>query len=142
MLPHLDSLRSGGCLKKKSRRFWLILIAVVLLVIVGYQIIRELYVEDDKRIRTQLRETIREKYPERAEGQSLDYILLDELRLVRYVDLALKVCQRRLRGSANTRRLGYPIGAWITTTPDEPGSDLHKFVEDPGLGIQVAGFSE
>jgi hypothetical protein len=69
--------------------------------------------------------------PERAEGQSLDYAYLDELRLVRYVALSLKVIQRRLRGSANTINLGYPIGAWITTTPDDPGSDLHGFTENP-----------
>jgi hypothetical protein len=69
--------------------------------------------------------------PERIEGQSLDYGYLDELRLVRYVTLSLKVITRRLRGSAATRGLGYPIGAWITTTPDSPGSELHAFTEHP-----------
>ena len=71
------------------------------------------------------------EYPERAEGQSLDYIHADELRLVRYVDLSLKVMQRRLRGSAVGRSLNHPIGAWITTTPDEPLSDMHMFLENP-----------
>lgn len=71
------------------------------------------------------------EYPERAEGQSLDYIHADELRLVRYVMLALKVMQRRLRGSATGRRLDHPVGAWITTTPDEPLSELHQFTENP-----------
>lgn len=69
--------------------------------------------------------------PERAEGQSLDYAYLDELRLVRYCDLALKVVTRRLRNSATGRRKGYPTGAWITTTPNEPGSELHSFLENP-----------
>lgn len=71
--------------------------------------------------------------PEKAEGQSLDYAHIDEARLVRHMDTALKVIQRRLRGSASTRGLHYPIGAWITTTPDEPGSTLHQFFEDPEL---------
>ena len=71
--------------------------------------------------------------PERAEGQSLDYAHIDEARLVRHMDTALKVVQRRLRGSATTRGLGYPIGAWVTTTPNEPGSTLHQFFEDPEL---------
>lgn len=67
------------------------------------------------------------EYPERAEGQSLDYIWVDEFRLVRHVELSLQVLQRRLRGSGS----GAPICAWITTTPDHPGSDLYKFLEDP-----------
>lgn len=67
------------------------------------------------------------EYPERAEGQSLDSVWADELRLVKKVELSLQVLQRRLRGSGG----GAPICAWITTTPDHPGSDLHKFLEDP-----------
>lgn len=69
--------------------------------------------------------------PEKAEGQSLDYAHIDEARLVRHMDTGFKVIQRRLRGSATTRGLGYPIGAWVTTTPDDPGSTLHQFFEDP-----------
>ncbi len=71
--------------------------------------------------------------PEKSEGQSLDYAHIDEARLVRHIESALKVIQRRLRGSATARGQGYPIGAWITTTPNEPGSILHQFFEDPDL---------
>ncbi|MHA1286237.1 MAG: terminase large subunit domain-containing protein [Candidatus Thorarchaeota archaeon] len=67
------------------------------------------------------------EYPERAEGQSLDAVWIDEFRLVRDIELSLQVIQRRLRGSGS----GAPICAWITTTPDEPNSTLHKFFEDP-----------
>jgi len=67
------------------------------------------------------------EYPERAEGQSIDWAWIDEFRLVRDVELSLMVIQRRLRGSG----CGCPIGAWITTTPNHPGSDLHLFLEDP-----------
>lgn len=67
------------------------------------------------------------EYPERAEGQSLDAVWIDEFRLVRDIELSLQVLQRRLRGSGS----GAPICAWITTTPNEPGNALHKFFEDP-----------
>lgn len=67
------------------------------------------------------------EYPERAEGQSLDAVWIDEFRLVRNIELSLQVIQRRLRGSGS----GAPICAWITTTPDEIHSALHKFFEDP-----------
>jgi hypothetical protein len=69
--------------------------------------------------------------PEKAEGQSLDYCHIDEARLVRHLDTALKVIQRRLRGSVTGRNLGYPTMAWITTTPDEPQSTLYNFTENP-----------
>lgn len=65
--------------------------------------------------------------PEHAEGQNLDFVYLDEARLVPHLETALKVLLRRLRGSSQTRY----IGGWITTTPDAPGSELHKAVEDP-----------
>ena len=71
------------------------------------------------------------EYPERAEGQSLDVIWVDEARLVRHLELALMVLQRRLRGSPAGRASGFnPIG-YLTTTPDYPGSELHAFCEDP-----------
>jgi phage terminase large subunit len=65
--------------------------------------------------------------PERAEGQNLDWAWIDEARLVRHLDLALQVIGRRLRGSGS----GSPVGAWLTTTPNSPGSDLWHFTEDP-----------
>ena len=65
--------------------------------------------------------------PERAEGPNIDFIHLDEARLVRDFDTAWKVIQRRLRGSGG----GHPIGAWVTSTPDHPGSPMHRFFEDP-----------
>lgn len=66
---------------------------------------------------------------ESAEGPNVDYAMLDEGRLVRHFDTALKVILRRLRGSDQSR--GYPTGLWITTTPDAPGSELHNFTENP-----------
>jgi hypothetical protein len=65
--------------------------------------------------------------PEMAEGPSVDAIHIDEARLVRHFSLAWQVCQRRLRGS----RPGNRVGAWITTTPDMPGSDLFNEFENP-----------
>ena len=63
--------------------------------------------------------------PERAEGPNIDFIHVDEARLIRNFQTAWLVIQRRLRGSGG----GHPIGAWVTTTPDNPGSSLHKFFE-------------
>ena len=65
--------------------------------------------------------------PETVEGPSIDFTHVDEARLVPDLETAIKVLQRRLRGSGGS----HPIGAWWTTTPDYPGSTLHKFVEDP-----------
>ena len=62
---------------------------------------------------------------ERAEGPNIDFIHVDEARLIRNFDKAWRVIQRRLRGSGG----GHPIGAWVTTTPDHPGSPLHQFFE-------------
>lgn len=67
--------------------------------------------------------------PERGEGPNIDYAMLDEARLVRHFDVALRVIRRRLRGSDPRRK--YPRGLWITTTPDAPGSSLHNFLENP-----------
>ena len=67
--------------------------------------------------------------PERAEGPNLDFVHVDEARLVRHFDLAWQVITRRLRGSNTT--VPYPRGAWITTTPDTPGSPLYNFFENP-----------
>lgn len=64
---------------------------------------------------------------ESVEGASIDFSHVDEARLVLNLETAIKVLQRRLRGSGG----GHPIGAWWTTTPDAPGSVLHKFLEDP-----------
>lgn len=67
--------------------------------------------------------------PERAEGPNLDFVHVDEARLVRNFDLAWQVITRRLRGSNSA--VPYPRGAWITTTPDTPGSPLYNFFENP-----------
>jgi phage terminase large subunit-like protein len=67
--------------------------------------------------------------PERAEGPNVDFVHVDEARLIRHFDLAWQVITRRLRGS-NTQR-PYPRGAWVTTTPDMPGSSLYNFFENP-----------
>lgn len=67
--------------------------------------------------------------PERAEGPNLDFVHVDEARLVRNFDLAWQVLTRRLRGSNSA--MPYPRGAWITTTPDAPTSPLYNFFERP-----------
>jgi len=72
------------------------------------------------------------EYPERAEGPNVDFIWVDEARLVRDFETAWLVIQRRLRGS----KPGMQIGAWVTTTPPSPGpfeapTPLYKFFEHP-----------
>lgn len=69
------------------------------------------------------------EYPERAEGPNIDYAMIDEARLIRHFDVALRVIRRRLRGSDQSR--GWPTGLWITTTPNAPRSELHNFLENP-----------
>ncbi len=71
------------------------------------------------------------EYPERSEGQSLDLVWVDEPRLVRHLELALMVIQRRLRGSPTGRAMGFSPKGYLTTTPDYPGSELHDFCENP-----------
>jgi len=71
------------------------------------------------------------EFPERAEGQSLDLVWIDEARLVRNLELALMVIQRRLRGSPTGKASGFKPMAYMTTTPDYPGSELHAFCENP-----------
>ena len=68
--------------------------------------------------------------PERAEGPNVDYIHVDEARLVRHLDTAWLTCVRRLRKSG---RCLVPInpGIWLTTTTDSPGSDLYNITENP-----------
>jgi hypothetical protein len=66
--------------------------------------------------------------PEMAEGPNVDFIHIDEPRLVRKLDVALKTIRRRLRGSKRGR---YPIGLWATTTPDSPYSELYNAFEHP-----------
>jgi len=66
--------------------------------------------------------------PEMAEGPNIDWIQIDEARLIRNFDVAWQVIQRRIRGSIPGK---YPTGAFVTTTPDAPGSVLHTFFENP-----------
>jgi len=69
--------------------------------------------------------------PEQAEGGNVDFAHADEARLVKPEEkwqTAWRVIQRRLRGSAGTK---YPTGAWVTTTPNQPGSALYNFFENP-----------
>jgi len=69
--------------------------------------------------------------PEQAEGGNLDFAHADEARLVKPEakwETAWRVIQRRLRGSAGQK---YPVGAWVTTTPNQPGSALYNFFENP-----------
>jgi len=66
--------------------------------------------------------------PEMAEGPNIDFVQLDEGRLVRHFETAWLVIQRRIRGSIPGK---YPIGAIVTTTPDAPGSPMFNFFENP-----------
>jgi len=69
--------------------------------------------------------------PEQAEGGNVDFAHVDEARLVKPEakwETAWRVIQRRLRGSAGQK---YPTGAWVTTTPNRPGSALFNFFENP-----------
>jgi len=68
--------------------------------------------------------------PESAEGPSVDWIHVDEARLIRHIDVAIDVIIRRLRNSQIGSEQGYPTGSWWTTTPDHPGSDLFNFFEN------------
>ncbi len=68
--------------------------------------------------------------PEAMEGANIDYIHLDEARLILHLDTALLTAKRRLRGS---QRCKVPIkpGLWITTTTDRPMSVLFNELENP-----------
>ncbi len=68
--------------------------------------------------------------PEKAEGPNVDYIHIDEARLVRNFDTAWLTSIRRLRKSG---RCKVPInpGIWLTTTTDSPGSALYNITENP-----------
>ena len=68
--------------------------------------------------------------PERAEGPNVDYIHIDEARLVRHLDTAWLTSVRRLRKSG---RCSVPVkpSIWLTTTTDNPGSDLFNITENP-----------
>jgi len=68
--------------------------------------------------------------PESAEGANIDFIMVDEARLIPKFGEAWSSIIRRLRGSVPGK---YWNGAYVTTTPNAPGSDLHKFFEDPEL---------
>jgi len=72
--------------------------------------------------------------PEASEGMNIDWAWIDEARLIPKLSEAWDSILRRLRGSGQ----GHPldnrvppraIGAWITTTPDYPGSYLNKLFE-------------
>jgi hypothetical protein len=71
--------------------------------------------------------------PERAEGGNIDWAMVDEARLVRHFQLSWEVILRRLRGSGNIPR--DQVRAWVTTTPDRPGSDLYRIFEDPNTKL-------
>ncbi len=60
-------------MKNRRRKFWLILIAAVLLITAGYQIIRGLYVEEERQSRIRLREAVKAKYPDQAEALRARY---------------------------------------------------------------------
>ena len=68
--------------------------------------------------------------PESMEGANIDYIHLDEARLILHLDTALLTAKRRLRGSG---RCNVPINPalWITTTTDKLLSVLFNELENP-----------
>ncbi len=67
---------------------------------------------------------------ERAEGPNVDYIHIDEARLIRHLDTAWRTCVRRLRGS-ETCEVPIKHSIWLTTTTDAPGSTLYNITENP-----------
>lgn len=85
--------------------------------------------------------------PEMAEGPNVDFIMIDEARLVRDFFEAWDAIRRRLRGSQGKK---YPRGAWITTTPDMPtpydektrtGSYLFSLFENPETRLKNSGIT-
>ncbi len=68
--------------------------------------------------------------PEAMEGANIDYIHLDEARLILHLDTALLTAKRRLRGSGRCKVHLEP-GLWITTTTDRPQSVLFNELENP-----------
>lgn len=66
--------------------------------------------------------------PESAEGPNVDAVWSDETRLVRRIEAAWQVWMRRLRGSVPGR---FPVGVWLTTTPNEPRSFIFDLFENP-----------
>ena len=67
--------------------------------------------------------------PEAAEGQSIDWAHVDEAWLVPKFQESWESIMRRLRGSSTC--VTQNVGAWVTSTPDYPGSYMQKFFEDP-----------
>lgn len=61
---YLKSLR--GQLKNRRKKRWIILIAAVCLLFVGYQVIGRLFPEGNKQLRIQLRESVKQMHPELA----------------------------------------------------------------------------
>ena len=68
--------------------------------------------------------------PESLEGANIDYIHLDEPRLILHLDTALLTAKRRLRGSGRCKVPVTP-GLWLTTTPDKPMTVLFNELENP-----------
>lgn len=71
---------------------------------------------------------------EAAEGMNIDWVWVDEARLIPKFGDAWDSILRRLRGSGLSTPLDdkvpkKAIGAWVTTTPDHPGSRLYDFFE-------------
>jgi pimeloyl-ACP methyl ester carboxylesterase len=53
-------------LKKSRVKFWMLVMALSLLVVIGFQAIRHHYIEEERQARIRLRETIKQKYPEKV----------------------------------------------------------------------------
>jgi len=60
-------------LKNKRRKRWLLLITAVLLLVAGYHLVARLYLEENKQIRSSLRDVIKEKYPDQANAVRARY---------------------------------------------------------------------
>ena len=60
-------------MKSGRRKFWLILAAALFLLIVGYQIVGRIYLEENKQIRTRIRESVEQRYPELADEMRAMY---------------------------------------------------------------------
>jgi len=60
-------------LKISRKKFWIILVFVSLLLVLGFHVFRHLYAEKERQIRIDLRRTIKERYPEKAKALQAKY---------------------------------------------------------------------
>ena len=67
------AIKQGDRLKNNRRTFWIFLTILSLLLIVGLQIFRQFYFEEERQFRIRLRKTIEQKYPEKVKDMRAVY---------------------------------------------------------------------